>query len=203
MLPNWNHFISAVVQGLRFVMHNQFINFSRVHPSVCKFEGDKVKLACSNQFAIGTMLGMVSECNVVSHGWSGHPKFQYAAKFVTVVPFLQEMRRDFSAWGEIMGFKKIQGTVSSMGLRFQSLGEGRGSSYGNTLLVYRVCMLTQWFACPATAPSTPSSRPKSRFAKALTTRADAENVIPMSFTFQRAFEDNSVFLYVLPSSLHH
>jgi len=64
------------------------------------------------------MLGVVTECFLVAEGISGSPNASYPVHKVTIVPFAQEMRRDTSVWGEVLGFHVIAGAMSPLGFSF-------------------------------------------------------------------------------------
>jgi hypothetical protein len=70
--------------------------------------------------AVGIMIGIVTECNLVEPGIGGPVTMSYPIHKVSIAPFKQEMRRDTSCWGQVMGFRKISGPVSELGITFST-----------------------------------------------------------------------------------
>ena len=77
-----------------------------------------MSFAGTTKHAIGVMLGVVTECFLIEEGVSGAPNASYPVHKVTIVPFAQEMRRDTSVWGEVLGFHVISGATSPLGFSF-------------------------------------------------------------------------------------
>jgi len=84
-----------------------------------------LKMADSNDFAVGIMLGVVTECFLISEGSLGQ---RYTVHKITIAPFAQEMRRDTSLWGQLLDFENILGPVSEEGLSFSTRSKKIGSS---------------------------------------------------------------------------
>jgi hypothetical protein len=98
---------------------------SRIDPTHLIVESQRLKIAGTNNNAVGIMLGVTTECFLVSDGSGGPSNAQYPVHKITVVPFAQEMRRDTSLWGQMFDFHVISGTVSSMGISFLTRKQGK------------------------------------------------------------------------------
>jgi hypothetical protein len=67
------------------------------------------------------MLGVVTECAIIQVGYLVAPR--YPVHKISIAPFAQEMRRDSSCWGAVLGFRTIIGPVSSFGISFSTRPE--------------------------------------------------------------------------------
>jgi len=100
---------------------------SRIHPGKLAVDGRRVKIAGSGENAVGIMLGLVTECFLVSEGTGGSALSPYPVHKISIAPFAQEMRRETSLWGQLLGFQVISGTVSGHGMTFSTRKKIPGS----------------------------------------------------------------------------
>jgi len=77
-----------------------------------------MKIAGTNNMAVGIMLGLVSECFIIDEGYSGSSLKPYPVHKISIVPFVQEMCRDTSLWGQLFDFEVITGSVSNLSISF-------------------------------------------------------------------------------------
>ena len=118
---------SSLIQGLVFNRSGFFVNTSRIDPKILRVDSRMLKMADSNEFAIGIMLGVVTECFLIAEGALGQ---HHTVHKISIAPFAQEMRRDTSLWGEVLGFDSIIGSVSEEGLSFSTRAKKMGTSSG-------------------------------------------------------------------------
>ena len=190
--------LRTIARALRFDSYSSFINCARVSPSILKFDENKVKIAASGQVAIGIAIGLVTDCSVVKPALSGHPRFPYLARSITISGFEQEMRREMSVWGEVIGFDTIPGSFSPMGLKFSSGGENKGSAGGGSGIVVQFVsriLGLDYFLGYISNPSTPQ-RPKSRYIKTVSSPVKGRSGT-ITFPFQKTFEEDSKLLFFL------
>lgn len=106
------------MKGLVFEKSGFFVNTSRIHPNVLTVESRRLKIAGTNNYAVGIMLGVATECFLVNESTAGSQFASYPVRKITIVPFAQEMRRDTSLWGKLFSFRVVTGSVSSFGISF-------------------------------------------------------------------------------------
>jgi hypothetical protein len=138
-----------VLKGLVFVRSGCFVNTSRIHPKLLTVESRRMKLAGQNTNAVGIMLGVATECFLVTECTGGSQAAPYPIHKISIVPFAQEMRRDTSVWGKLFNFHVISGSVSSFGISF--LTRRQRKVFSTSLNMF----LTIWLAV-ASAPPSPS-----------------------------------------------
>jgi hypothetical protein len=93
---------------------------SRIDPAKLIVESGCIKVSKTKHNAVGVMLGVVSECFIVEETMAGPASAPYPVHKITIVPFAQEIRRDTSVWGLLLGFRSISGAVSTQGFSFSS-----------------------------------------------------------------------------------
>lgn len=93
---------------------------SRIQPRKLDVDAGRIKLKGTPNFAVGIMLGVVTECALIEEALVGPPASPYAVHKVTIIPFTQEMRRDTSVWGRLLSFTVISGAISDMGISFST-----------------------------------------------------------------------------------
>jgi hypothetical protein len=140
----------SILKGLTFDKSGVFVNTSRVHPSYLAVESRRLKIAGTNNNAVGIMLGVISECYLVGETTSGSSISPYLVRKVTIVPFAQEMRRDTSLWGQLFDFDVVAGTVSSLGFSFLSRKQGTSN--------FLRLLQPDLFITASSAPASPSKR---------------------------------------------
>ena len=152
------------MQGLGFTRSGFFVNTARIDPSLLLVDNSRMmRLADTRQLAIGIMLGVVTECNVVNEFTGGSASGPYSLRKVTIAPFAQEMRRDTSVWGRVLGFRSIVGAVSSLGISFSTRrkAEQQGTSLSPMKSAGYLLSVTSNLSSPSSsrhAGSYPTSR---------------------------------------------
>jgi hypothetical protein len=108
--------------GLTFVQSSIYVNMSRIKPQKLKVEAGRVKLTngYSHAHVVGIMLGVVTECALISEAAVGPAMSPYVVHKISIVPFTQEMRRDTSVWGQLYNFDVISGPITEMGISFST-----------------------------------------------------------------------------------
>lgn len=79
-----------------------------------------MKIAGTTNYAVGIMLGVITECFLIEQAMAGSQNAPYPVHKVTIIPFAQEMRRDTSLWGQLFDFHVVTGSVSGYGFSFLS-----------------------------------------------------------------------------------
>jgi hypothetical protein len=116
---------STLIRGLVFDRSGFFVNTSRVDPSIFRVDSRQLKIASSGQAAVGIMLGLVTECCLVTEC---SVTANFTVHKISIAPFVQEMRRDTSLWGQLFGFVSICGPVSEDGLSFSTRAKTFGKA---------------------------------------------------------------------------
>lgn len=125
--------IRNLLAALLFVQHGHYVNFSRMDPSLFELNHRRnIKLRSHIGFCIGLMSGVSTDSHLVSSVQVGPAHSPYKQHRVTIIPFQQEIRRDTSAWGQILGFKVISGTTNSKGFAFVTRGDGKSVTFSNS-----------------------------------------------------------------------
>lgn len=130
-----------LLAALLFVRHGYYVNFARADPAL--FEPNhrrNVKLREYSGFCVGIMSGVSTDSHILSSVSVGPNASAYDQHQVTVVPFHQEIRRDVSAWGQILGFKVIKGTTNCKGFVFVTRGSGKSVSFNNS--AFYLCFIS-------------------------------------------------------------
>lgn len=121
------------------------------------------------------MSGVSADSHILSSVSVGPNANPYEQHRVTIVPFHQEIRRDTSAWGQILDFKIITGTTNSSGFAFVTRGQGKSFAFTNSESlnshITSVCAFTaaldSGFGNPP-APSTPKKKAASDMFSSVT-----------------------------------
>jgi hypothetical protein len=93
---------------------------SCIKPSKLKVDAGRVKLKGNENFAVGIMLGVVTEYALIEDMVLGPPISPYIVHKVSIIPFTQEMWHDTSVWGRLFNFNVIAGAISDMGISFST-----------------------------------------------------------------------------------
>jgi hypothetical protein len=109
---------SRGIRALLFTRSGMFINSARADPGLFYSDHGRLKLSSPNTVAVGVMTGVISECAIVAEGSIGAPESLRTVHKVTVAPFHQEIRRDTTLWGTVLGFYSISSAISLEGLAF-------------------------------------------------------------------------------------
>ncbi|KAF8878570.1 hypothetical protein BD779DRAFT_1676827 [Infundibulicybe gibba] len=108
------------VNGLRFVSTDHFVNTSRADPALLSAYSDRIVMAGGKTNMVGIMLGALKECYIVREYRAGSSTNPYIIHRVTIVPLPQEIRRDSTVWGQVLGYNKIVSSMSSDGISFHT-----------------------------------------------------------------------------------
>ena len=87
-------------------------------PEVFVAELGRLKLKETSSIAVCVMTGIVTDCAIVSEGWTGGPDNERAVHKISIAPFRQEFRRDTTMWGKILNFDNISWAISTEGISF-------------------------------------------------------------------------------------
>jgi hypothetical protein len=110
------------------VKSGQYINTARADPNNLYAEGGRLKNVDSKNLSVGIMTGTTTESFILT-GVDGGPRHNpWTEHRVTIAPFMQDMRRDVSAWGLALNFHIIGGLASTLGFSFTTRAEGRGDN---------------------------------------------------------------------------
>jgi hypothetical protein len=95
-----------------------FVNPARVSPDVFVAEFGRLKLQEPSSMAVCIMTGIVTDCAIVSEGYTGGPDNEKTVHKISLAPFRQEFRRDTTMWGKILNFDNLSCAISTEGLSF-------------------------------------------------------------------------------------
>ena len=181
--PHHHTFINlqcrSTLRGLHFVRSGDYVNMSRIAPMMLTAESRVIKIAGTHRIAVGIMLGSVTKCAIISEALVGSSNSPYAVHKVSIAPFAQEMRRDTSVWGAVLGFRVITGSVSNLGVLFSTRRQVNIPQGGNT---------------------TPK-KGASYLVHVKSPLASGAGRGRSSYPTSRAFEDTSMFVPFCPHSL--
>jgi hypothetical protein len=197
--PAWNdsRLHRSLLCGLKFVRSGCFVNMSRVNPRELVAESDRVRFANTKLNAVGIMLGVVSECFIVEEAMVGTSFSSYAVHKITIVPFAQEMRRDTSVWGHVLGFHTITGPVTSDGISFSTRKKADGNQ-SERLLWPQIAADVIFFVSDSFL--TPK-KTGGIFMTVSSPLASSSTTHGASYPSSRAFEDQSMFFPLSAFSL--
>jgi hypothetical protein len=155
---------NTIMQGLGFTRSGFFVNTACIDPTLLLVDNSRMmRLADTRQLAIGIMLGVITECNIINEFTGGSSSSPYTLRKVTIAPFAQEMRRDTSVWGKVLGFQSIVGQVSALGISFSTRrkSEQQGTSLSPMKSAGYLLSVTSNLSSPSSSRhigSYPSSR---------------------------------------------
>ncbi|KAF8800969.1 hypothetical protein BYT27DRAFT_7245428 [Phlegmacium glaucopus] len=110
--------ISRLVRALLFTKSGFFVNPARASPNVFVADAGRLKLKEPSSVAVCIMTGIVTECAVISDGYTGGPDNEKTVHKVSLAPFRQDFRRDTTMWGKILSFDNLSCAISTEGLSF-------------------------------------------------------------------------------------
>jgi hypothetical protein len=125
---------STLVRALLFMKSSFFINPACASPDLFVGEQGRLKLTKPSAVAVCTMMGILTECAIVSKGFTGSTDNIKTVHKVTLAPFWQEFRHDMTVWGKALSFYSMSCAVSVDGVLFTTqpkvnvYGSGSGSS---------------------------------------------------------------------------
>lgn len=109
---------SRLIRALLFTKSGFFVNSARASPDVFIADSGRLKVKEPLSMAVCIMTGIITECAIVSEGYTGAPDNEKTVHKVSLAPFHQEFRRDTTLWGAVLGFDSASCAVSSEGLSF-------------------------------------------------------------------------------------
>ena len=95
-----------------------FVNPARVNPDVLVSDFGRLKIKEPSSIAVCIMTGIITDCAIVSEGFTGGPDNEKAVHKVTLAPFRQDFRRDTTMWGKVLNFDNLSCAISTDGLSF-------------------------------------------------------------------------------------
>ena len=113
-------FVSCLIRALLFTKSSYFVNPARVSPDVFIAEAGRLKVKEPSSIAVCIMTGIITECAIISDGYSGGPDNEKTVHKVTIAPFRQEFRRDTTMWGKILNFDSLSCAISAEGVSFST-----------------------------------------------------------------------------------
>jgi hypothetical protein len=152
------------LKGLLFVRSGYFVNTARIDPSFLSATNRRLTIKDTTTNAVGIMIGITTECNLVEPGNGGPAAAPYPVHKVSIAPFKQEMRRDTSCWGRVFGFRRITGPITENGISFSTRKEVLGGRIeanvaSGTFHQSRIQALSH-FILASNSPVTPKRRGK-------------------------------------------
>jgi hypothetical protein len=109
---------SRLVRALLFKRSGIFVNPARVTPDVFVADHGRLKLKEPSSVAVCIMTGIVTDCAIISEGYTGGPDNEKTVHKISLAPFRQEFRRDTTMWGKILNFDNLSCAISTEGLSF-------------------------------------------------------------------------------------
>ena len=109
---------SRLARALLFTKSGFFVNPARVALDVFVAEFGRLKLKEPSSIAVCIMTGIVTDCAIVSEGYTGGPDNEKAVHKISIAPFRQDFRRDTTMWGKVLNFDNLSCAISSDGLSF-------------------------------------------------------------------------------------
>ena len=94
-----------------------FVNTARVSLDVLISDFGRLKVKEPPSVAVCIMTGIISDCSIVSEGFTG-PENEKTVHKVSLAPFRQEFRRDSTMWGKILYFDNLSCAISTEGVTF-------------------------------------------------------------------------------------
>lgn len=113
-----NYLCSRLVRALLFTKSGMFVNPARVNPDVLVSDFGRLKIKEPSSIAVCIMTGIITDCAIVSEGFTGGPDNEKAVHKVTLAPFRQDFRRDTTMWGKVLNFDNLSCAISTDGLSF-------------------------------------------------------------------------------------
>ena len=113
-----NNLHSRLIRALLFKKSGTFVNPARAAPDVFVAEHGRLKLKEPSSVAVCIMTGIVTDCAIVSEGFTGGPDNEKPVHKISIAPFRQEFRRDTTMWGKILNFDNLSCAISTEGLSF-------------------------------------------------------------------------------------
>ena len=87
-------------------------------PNVFIAEAGCLKVKEPLSMAVCIMMGIITECAVISDGCTGGPDNKKVVHKVSIAPFRQEFRRDTTMWGRVLKFNSLSCGISTEGISF-------------------------------------------------------------------------------------
>ncbi|GLB38109.1 hypothetical protein LshimejAT787_0411600 [Lyophyllum shimeji] len=162
--------LDSLGAGLTFVRSGVYVNTARIDPAALVVDAGRIKVADLRLPAVLVMIGIVMDCSLFSPVIAGSQMSQNETHRICIAPGLQEMQRDTSVWGLLLGFPDnlITGPTSPLGFHFTTFFKGKAPA-----------------SAGGSVPSTP--RKESKYAKYVQSPAAKSAASPFSFPVR--FED--------------
>ena len=130
-----------MVRALLFTKSGYFVNPARASPDVFIAEAGRLKLKEPSSVAVCIMTGIITECAIISEGYTGGPDSEKTVHKVSIAPFRQEFRCDTTMWGRILNFDSLSCGISTEGVSFTTRPRTLsaplfGSSAGMSIIIF-------------------------------------------------------------------
>jgi hypothetical protein len=110
-----------------FVKSGQYMNLAQADPKDLYVEECCIKNLDGKKLSISVMTGTVTESFLFTPVEGGPDYDLWILHRITITPFTQDIRRETSLWGLLLGFKLIRGLTGPCGFSFMTQGERHGN----------------------------------------------------------------------------
>jgi hypothetical protein len=112
------------------------VNLARVDPKHLYVDERRIKNVDGKKLSVGVMTGTVTESFLFTPVEGGPGSGPWTLHKITIAPFTQDIRRETSLWGLLLGFDLIRGLTGPYGFSFTTQGEEhRGNTSSCRLFV--------------------------------------------------------------------
>ena len=132
-------------------------------PDVFVADHGYLKIKEPSSVAVCIMTGIVTDCAIISEGFTGSPDNEKMVHKISLAPFRQEFQRDTTMWGKVLNFDSLSCAISTEGLSFTTkprtlsalLFQSSGMSCLVPVLVRCSYATPMFFFSALTSPKTP------------------------------------------------
>ena len=108
----------CLIRALLFTRSGIFVNPARVSPDILVSEFGRLKFKEPPSIAVCIMSGIITDCSIISEGFTSGPENEKTVHKVPLAPFHQDFRRDTTMWGKILYFDNLSCAISTEGMSF-------------------------------------------------------------------------------------
>ncbi|RDB19559.1 hypothetical protein Hypma_013359, partial [Hypsizygus marmoreus] len=116
--------MASVIEEPDILHFRIYVNTACINPKTLQADSSHLKIAETKQNAVRIMIGMVTDCAMVSFTMAGMKNF-YNVHYIAIASASQEYRHDAS----VLSFTTIHGPLSDIGLSFSIYGERKALSF--------------------------------------------------------------------------
>lgn len=109
---------SRLVRALLFTKSGFFVNPACASPDVFIAEAGRLRLKKPSSVAVCIMTAIITECAIISEGYTGGPDSEKIVHKVSLAHFRQEFHCDTTMWGRMLNFDSLSCGISADGLSF-------------------------------------------------------------------------------------